>query len=342
MSSSIRILTASHVDKVLSTLPPALALSSQAKVFRLYSAPSDVQPAPIQTPHRLTVSTEGSTMLFMPSRAPTDNDASSSAQTGSTTTAIKIVSVPTKGELGLPASTFIMDEASGSALFLSHFPTPTSPQNLILFGAGAQCVAHAVLFLRLHPTLTSVTFVVRSSNSRSQDAVSSLAKKFPMIHVTEAVHPSADSPGLPEVVGSADVIVAATSSTVPLFKSTPSVPKAGARVILIGSYKPTMHEVDTPLIQRSGVVVDSREACAVEAGELIGAGMEGRDLVELGEVLGGHGAVARGKVESKAGGKEGVIVFKSVGLGIQDVAIAKLVLDEAERQNLGTIVDEYD
>ncbi|WVQ94071.1 hypothetical protein IAU59_001149 [Kwoniella sp. CBS 9459] len=367
MSSSIRILTASHVDKVLSTLSPTLALASQAKVFQLYSAPSNVQPSPIQTPHRLTVSSEGSTMLFMPSRAPThvsdsgSAEASSQTQNGSTTTAIKIVSLPTKGELGLPASTFVMDEASGrlkavvnarkltalrnaagSALFLSHFPTPAPPKNLILFGSGAQCSAHATLFLRLHPSFSKVTFVVRSSNSRSQSAVSSLSSEFPHIDVSEAVHGNAESGGLSDLVAKADVIVAATSSTVPLFTSSPSVPKSGARVVLIGSYKPTMHEVDTPLIKRSGVVVDSREACGIEAGELIDAGLEGDDLVELGEVLGEQGEAVKAQVESNAGGKDGVIVFKSVGLGIQDVAIAKLVLDEAERQKLGTIVDEYD
>ncbi|WVF66477.1 hypothetical protein IAT40_001217 [Kwoniella sp. CBS 6097] len=357
MSSSVRILTASHVDKVLSTLSPSLALSSQAKVFQLYSAPSDVQPPPIQTPHRLTVSSEGSTMLFMPSRAPTESTNSAAE----TTTAIKIVSVPTKGDIGLPASTFIMDEATGrlkavinarkltalrnaagSALFLSHFPTPSPPQNLVLFGAGAQCVTHGTLFLRLHPSFSSVTFVVRSSNSRSQSAVSTLSAQFPQVRIAQAVHPNAESDGLSELVGEADVIVAATSSTVPLFNSTSTVPKSGARAILIGSYKPTMHEVDTPLIKRSGVVVDSREACGIEAGELIDAGLKGDDLVELGEVLGEKGQLAKEKVETKAGGKNGVIVFKSVGLGIQDVAIAKLVLDQAEKQGLGTVVDEYD
>lgn len=60
----------------------------------------------------------------------------------------------------------------------------------------------------------------------------------------------------------ASIVVTATSSTVPLFPS--SFVSPGTHLCLIGSYKPTMHEIDSELVLRAGkVIVDSKEACEV-------------------------------------------------------------------------------
>ncbi|KAK8845430.1 hypothetical protein IAR55_006143 [Kwoniella newhampshirensis] len=362
----LRILTASNVDSILSTLSPQLALASQASVLTAFSrpTPSTSSPVQIQTPHRVTISSEGSTMLFMPSRAPTSSDTTTqtTTTTTTTTTACKIVSVPSAGgSEGLPASTIVMDEKSGqvkalinarrltalrnacgSALFLSLFPTPQPPARLLIFGTGAQALSHSTLFLRLYPSLSRATFIIRSSTSRSTALQAELRALFPEVTITLATHSSASSSGLDELVGQADIIVTTTSSTVPLFNSSPTspIPKEGARVILIGSYKPSMHEVDGDLVRRSGIVVDSKEACMREAGELIDAKVGEDEMVELGEAFGDE--TVRQRVVQKSSGEDGVILFKSVGLGIQDVSIAKLVLDEAERRDIGCIVDDYD
>ncbi|WVQ64730.1 uncharacterized protein L199_002897 [Kwoniella botswanensis] len=355
-SSSIRVLTSSDVDQVLTDLSPEIALASQSYVFKHFSSPSaskEGEYAIIQTPHRITISSKQSTMLFMPSRAPTADN--------STTASIKIVSVPTVSDGGLPATTMVMDEttgrvkavvnarkltalrnACGSALFLRLFPSPTPPTHLVLFGSGAQCHSHTILFLRLYSTIQSVTFVVRSSTPRSQSLINDLSKQFPGISIKVEVHPSSSSEGLDDVVGKGDIIVAATSSTVPLFTTQP---KRDARVILIGSYKPTMHEVDRSLVESAGVVVDSIEACMREAGELIDSNLTNEDLVEIGQVLDDSRAEEyKRKVEEKANsiGGNGVVIFKSVGLGIQDVAITNIVLEQAEKMNLGHVVENYD
>ncbi|WVQ76345.1 hypothetical protein IAR50_006010 [Cryptococcus sp. DSM 104548] len=357
---SLRVISGAQVDSILETLSPQLALASQAKVFlgftRQAKEASYHGPAPIQTPHRVTTNSSDFTMLFMPARAPVDT-----AEQEATATACKIVSVPSRGGPdGLPASTIVMDEvtgkakslinarkltalrnACGSALFLSLFPTPKS-DHLLLFGAGAQCLAHAQLFLRLHP-FSQVTFVVRSINSRAESAASSIRASFPSVTVSLAGHAS-PSEELSALVSTADVIVTATSSTTPLFASSPTCPKPGARVTMIGSYKPHMHEVDNELMKRAGtVVVDSKIACLQEAGELIDAGAEvagGKGLTELGAILEERDWQAT--VEPSEADKKNVIIFKSVGLGIQDVAITSLVADEAERRNIGTLVQDYD
>lgn len=172
-------------------------------------------------------------------------------------------------------------------------------------------------------------------------------------------------------VSNASIIICATSSTSPLFPS--SWVRAGTHVILIGSYTRAMHEVDSDLVQRAVLkpqqpgqrpphkqsqilLVDSREACAVEAGELIKAGVAGSDVVEIGEMVkvgeGGElvnlrlelGGPADNRDEEWEGdvGTGPITMFKSVGVGLQDVAIACAVVGKAEEMGIGMRVAEYD
>lgn len=204
-----------------------------------------------------------------------------------------------------------------------------APASLLLFGTGAQCDAHARLFVRLYPSIKRVTFIGRRPTPRSASLLISLTHTYPAVtfdfgiaappssgfSTTVPSHspasPNADlAIDLPAAAGAADIIVTATSSTVPLFRGTDA--KRGSHVILIGSYKPHMHEVDGELLRRAGsgkegaVLVDAREACAQEAGELIAAGVQESGMAELGEILGDS---ARAK---EVRGKGELTVFKSV------------------------------
>jgi len=68
-----------------------------------------------------------------------------------------------------------------------------------------------------------------------------------------------------------------------------------------------MRDVGDDLIRRGGVIiVDSKEACLKEAGELISAGLQSEDMVELGTVLGKEGEDLRIVGD--------VTIFKSVSL----------------------------
>jgi hypothetical protein len=86
-----------------------------------------------------------------------------------------------------------------------------------------------------------------------------------------------------------------------------------------------MHEIPSSVLAKGMVdgqklVVDSREACLREAGELIDAQVKEEDVVELGQVLSG-GTIGQEE-------KGGVFIFKSVSLlltickGISSCAIA--------------------
>jgi ornithine cyclodeaminase len=121
--------------------------------------------------------------------------------------------------------------------------------------------------------------------------------------------------------------------------------RPGTHIILAGSYKPEMAEVDTALIRRARVLVDSRSACALEAGELIGAGLAAEDMVEVGELLrsvpAGRGVEADSERVAQVLSGRDVTVFKSVGVGAQDVAISIAVVEKAMEDQIGERISYY-
>lgn len=75
----------------------------------------------------------------------------------------------------------------------------------------------------------------------------------------------------------------------------------------------------------------------LEAGELIAARVRPEDVREVGELVGMDSATPSRDLSG-----DGVTIFKSVGLGAQDVAIAKLVVDLAGRKGMGCSLNSYD
>lgn len=139
--------------------------------------------------------------------------------------------------------------------------------------------------------------------------------------------PSADT----GVVREADIVCTATTSTTPVFRDDDIRP--GTHINAIGAYRPEMREIPAETILRATVVVDSRDSCLLEAGDLISAlsGADSSDreaLAELGEIASG-GRAGRSYAEE-------ITVFKSVGNAVQDLVTARRVLLNAERQSLGT------
>ena len=144
-----------------------------------------------------------------------------------------------------------------------------------------------------------------------------------------------------DAVRSADVIICATSSTVPLFPS--AWVRMGTHVILIGSFTPAMREVERELVFRAlpgCLLVDSRKACLEEAGELIDAGLEPQQLTEIGELVVDEG------IRDSCLSKKDITMFKSVGVGLQDVAVACAVVSQhtalLSRSDVGTVIEDYD
>jgi alanine dehydrogenase len=114
-------------------------------------------------------------------------------------------------------------------------------------------------------------------------------------------------------VRGADVVVVAASSTTPILQGRWLAP--GTHVNAIGATRPEWRELDDDLVTTARVFVDSCEAAQRESGDVIAAKSE---LTEIGAVVAGAAPGRRSAEE--------ITLFKSVGVAVEDVAAAALVL----------------
>jgi ornithine cyclodeaminase/alanine dehydrogenase-like protein (mu-crystallin family) len=115
-----------------------------------------------------------------------------------------------------------------------------------------------------------------------------------------------------DAVRGADVVVTVTNSPEPVLRGTWLKP--GALVNAVGAVGPRHREVDDDAM-RGAVIVDSREAAMKESGDVLLANAP--IYAELGELLAGTKPMPQAKIT----------VFKSLGLAVEDLAAAKLVLE---------------
>lgn len=124
---------------------------------------------------------------------------------------------------------------------------------------------------------------------------------------------------LQAAVGWADIISAATLSTVPLILGAWLRP--GVHIDLIGAYTQAMRETDASAVRRARVFIDT-DAALAEAGDLM--------LDPAAEICGNLAALCRGEIGGRADVSE-ITLFKSVGSGLEDLAAAALVYEAVSR-----------
>ncbi|KAJ3569562.1 hypothetical protein NP233_g4976 [Leucocoprinus birnbaumii] len=377
---SLLVLSAANVREVVSSFDTDFLQDLMGRVFVAISQPeekegkSSIEEGPdIQTPHRTTINMPYHTTLLMPARI-------SCSQPPLEGTSVKVVSVPRKHDdvRGLPATTFVLNDDTGAveavvnareltalrnaagSLLSSTLVGIRNPEHIVMFGAGKQVESHINVFLRHYRGISSCTIINRTLNERALDLFRSATAAFP--RVTFHLHSQLDKDSIENAVKAAEIIICATSSTSPLFPS--SWVRSGAHVILIGSYKPTMQEVEETLVKRAisatepdmgqritqMLLVDSRAACMQEAGDLIKAEVDSASVHEIGELIllksVGHSQL-KPEVSQASSGEEDptisftgpVTMFKSVGVGLQDVVMAKEVVSHAKALGTGSLIE---
>jgi ornithine cyclodeaminase len=132
------------------------------------------------------------------------------------------------------------------------------------------------------------------------------------------------------VLRDADVVCTCTSAREPILER--GWLKPGVHVNAVGASVPSARELDADTVAEATLVVDRRESALSEAGDLLlpGFGAE-RIAAELGEVLVGEHPGRTADDE--------LMVFKSLGLGVEDLAAAELVVRKAREQGVGTEVE---
>ena len=123
-----------------------------------------------------------------------------------------------------------------------------------------------------------------------------------------------------DAVAAAHVITTATPARIPLFDHA-ALPQS-VHINAVGAFSPEMVEIPSRTVRGAYVVVDDYDAASHEAGDLLQAGrvpdIDLTALLEIGRPI-----------------RSGHTLFKSVGIASQDIAAARLALENAERLNLG-------
>ena len=133
-----------------------------------------------------------------------------------------------------------------------------------------------------------------------------------------------------EVLREADIVCTCTSAREPILQRSWLAP--GTHLNVVGASIPTVRELDTETMTASSLFVDRRESAVNEAGDLLLAGLgEEHIRAELGEVLVG---THPGRASS-----DELTVFKSLGLAVEDLAAAELIVRKAREQGIGVEVD---
>lgn len=137
-----------------------------------------------------------------------------------------------------------------------------------------------------------------------------------------------------EAVRQADIIVTATNSSTPVFSE---LLKPGVHVNAVGSFRPTMQELPSHTLSSAHkVVVESCEAALEETGDLQVPLKEG--IFEAGEIYGELGQIVNGELNGRESNEE-ITLFKSVGLAVVDIVVAKYFYEKAVKNKVGTIIN---
>jgi alanine dehydrogenase len=323
--------------RVLSTDVVRQSLDMRKAIEAIKGAFIQLSKGDVVMPVRASVEVEkhNGVTLFMPAYLSTDDEM-----------AVKIVSVfndnPTKELPLIHALVVVIDPTTGvpravmDGSYLTAFRTGAASgaatdllarkeaSSVGIFGAGVQGRTQLEAVCAARDIREAWIFDIGLDKARR--FASEMGKTLSLeIHVAEDAK---------EACQNSDIICTATTSSSPVFHDTDV--KSGTHINAVGAYTPEMREIPTETVKRSKVVIDQQEASMAEAGDLLipmKEGVFGREDVfaELGEIAAG--------IKPGRESREEITLFKSVGVAVQDVAAASLVLEVAEDQNLGVEFD---
>ncbi|TMI23422.1 hypothetical protein E6H19_08810 [Candidatus Bathyarchaeota archaeon] len=232
----------------------------------------------------------------------------------STSTSISVFDSKTGSELARIAGDSLtgIRTAASSALATDSLALKEL-DTLGIIGTGKQAQAHVPAIMEVR----NVSRVLVYSRSKAHRAafVRSASKNI-SVPVTTAASTE-------EVARRSDALVLATSSRVPLFNG--SIVPLGTHVNAIGSALPNSREIDTTLVERSILVVDSMEQAVATYGDVM-IPLEEKAITrshiraELGELLLNPSIIDRDRND--------ITIFKAGGLGVLDAVFADYIVSQ--------------
>lgn len=193
------------------------------------------------------------------------------------------------------------------------------PITVAILGSGVQARSHLEAMRHVRALAH-----VRVWSRRHDRALTFVRDMHPSVRCALSAVPSAR-----DAVKHADVVITATSAIEPILGADALEP--GMHLAVVGSSSPRMRELDGPAVAKCRVWVDSREAAPVEAGDLVLAAKEG--AIGADHIVGELGDVVNGTSGRRT--PEEITMFKSLGMGVEDVATARMVVERARELRIG-------
>jgi len=198
-----------------------------------------------------------------------------------------------------------------------------SSRVLAIIGSGVQAYRH----------IEAVSTVRDIEEVRIFSRTESHAKKLVERTQEEFKLPAKFTHSVREALSGADIVCTTTNSSKPIVLFSDLSP--GIHINAVGACTPETREFDSDSVKHSRVFFDRRESALKEAGDLMiplkeGSIDESHLLSEIGDIL-------IGKAEGRKSNEE-ITLFKSLGLGVEDVAVAHYLYKKAKDQKVGVSI----
>jgi ornithine cyclodeaminase/alanine dehydrogenase-like protein (mu-crystallin family) len=192
-----------------------------------------------------------------------------------------------------------MRTAAVSAVALKAL-RPLDARSLGIFGSGVQARAHIEAFRHVWPDLGDIRVWSRTQSHAERLAEETGTRVLPI-----------------EDVSAADVVLTVTSSPSPILEGRRMGPNT--LVLAVGATGAVLREIDDEAMLSSVVIAESRSCVERESGDVQFSGAKVE--AEIGEIVSG----------SRPAPVDKRIVFKSVGMAIEDLTAARLVWQARQR-----------
>ncbi len=293
--------------KILDATQTAQALPYPALIEALEEVLRDVRRGTVTAPPRQAIALGGgATLLLMPAigrdlaitKLVTIHPGNAGGLLPVVQGEVVVLDATTGERLGiLEGATTTARRTAAVTLFAARQLAIDLAPSLLIVGAGVQARAH--LEALVEGLGVGQVFITARTFAHAQ----SLAD-WARGHGVDAT----PIPNPASVLDHVRMIVTATSSSTPVL---PENVADGTFVAAIGAYTPAMSELPAGLVRRARLYVDTLEGAQTEAGDLLQAGVDWATVTPLEAVA------------EQARPTGGVIVFKSVGHALWDLAAAR-------------------
>jgi alanine dehydrogenase len=209
--------------------------------------------------------------------------------------------------------------AAVSAVSVKHLALPDA-ETLALIGSGVQARSH----------LEAIGHVRQLREVRVWSPQPDSRERFANEMQAHSAAPIVPAPTAAAAVRGANIVALVSSSREPVVRS--EWIGDGTHICAVGACRPDQREMDTAVVKRARVFVDSRTGAFAEAGDVvipINEGAFGRE-----HIAGELGELAAGTIAGRQNRNQ-VTIFKSLGMAVEDVAAAQLAMTRATEKGLG-------